>query len=234
MTAFFSIIRLLLLCVWSLFCILFAGLAYFLTFQKSTMLFLAKRLWARPALIILGARVKVSGLENISKSKHYLIMANHASYSDIPALFRILPFYLHFIAKIELKKVPLLGWYMAKSGMIFIERNNKSKSVESINAAAKLIKKGKSVVIFPEGTSGNNGEISVFKKGGFHLARASESTILPIRIKGTERVWPSHQNLKIRGGKVEIIIGKPIEFEDYASIELDELVVNVRDTIISL
>lgn len=234
MTAFFSIIRLFLLGIWSLFCILFAGLAYFLTFQKSTMLFLAKRLWARPALIILGARVKVSGLENLTRDEHYLIMANHASYSDIPTLFRVLPFYLHFIAKIELKKVPLLGWYMAKSGMIFIERNNKLKSVESINDAAKLIKTGKSVVIFPEGTSGNNGEISVFKKGGFHLAKASESTILPIRIKGSQHVWPSHQNLKIKGGKVEVIIGQPIKYEEYASIALDEFVLHVRDTIINL
>jgi len=220
--------------IWSLISILVATLAYFLTFQKNVMLFLAKHMWSRPLLIILGSRVKVSGKENLVKGQHYLIMANHTSYSDIPALFRAVPFNLHYVAKAELKKVPFLGWYMKNSGMIFIERQNKVKSKESIDAAGELIKAGKSVVIFPEGTTSKSGEIAEFKKGGMHLAMASESMILPIRIKGSKKVWPSDSNFKLRGGKIEVIIDKPIPFEEYKDSEFDEFLPELRQQIIDL
>ncbi|OIQ36775.1 MAG: hypothetical protein BM555_02050 [Crocinitomix sp. MedPE-SWsnd] len=176
----------------------------------------------------------MSGKEHLEKGQHYLIIANHTSYSDIPALFRAVPFNLHYVAKAELKKVPFLGWYMKKSGMIFIDRQNKQRSKASIDEAGDLVKQGKSVVIFPEGTTSDTGEIAPFKKGGMHLAMASESVILPIRIKGSKKVWPSTSNFKLRGGKIEVIIDKPIPFEEYKDADLDVFLPNLRQQIIDL
>lgn len=229
-----SIIKLLLIVVWSILSIILATLVYFLCFQPNVMLFLAKHLWARPVILILGGRVKVRGKENLKKGEHYLIIANHTSYSDIPSLFRAVPFYLHFIAKAELRKVPLLGWYMSKSGMIFIDRQNKTKSRESLSDAAALIKKGKSVVIFPEGTTSDDGKIAPFKKGGMHLALESESTILPVRIKGTNKIWPSANYFNLRSGKVEVIIGEPIPHSIYKEEELDVFLPRLRQQIIEM
>jgi len=229
-----SVIKLLIIAIWSILCITTATLVYLVSFQKNVMLFLAKNLWARPMLIFVGSRVVVHGKEKLTKGQHYLIMANHASYADIPALFRALPFYLHFIAKMELKKVPFLGWYMGLSGMIFIDRQNKVKSKQSIDAAAELIKKGKSVVIYPEGTTSQDGKIHRFKKGGLHLALASESVILPVRIKGTFKAWPNNSNFKLRGGKIDVFIGNPIPFEDYKNRDHDEFIDEVREEVIAL
>ena len=220
--------------VWSFLSIMMATLLYFITFQRSVMLLLAKYMWAKPVLLLFGARIKVTGLENLEKGQHYLIIANHTSYSDIPVLFSKLPFYIHFIAKEELRKVPFLGWYMDRSGMIFIDRKNKTKSRESIQNAGKLIKAGKSVVIFPEGTTSKSGEIGEFKKGGMHLAHASESLILPIRITGTRKIWPSKSYTNLRWGKVEVIISKPIPFEEYKDQNIDLFVEKLRQEIIGL
>jgi 1-acyl-sn-glycerol-3-phosphate acyltransferase len=80
--------------------------------------------------------------------------------------FEPCPLLLNFIGKAELRKVPFLGFYMKMSGMIFINRSNPRKSYESIASAAALIKDGKNVVIFPEGTTSEDGEIMPFKRGG--------------------------------------------------------------------
>ncbi|MEO9531904.1 MAG: lysophospholipid acyltransferase family protein [Crocinitomicaceae bacterium] len=234
MIAIFSILKLLVLAIWSFLSIMSATLLYFLSFQKKIMLVLAKYMWAKPILLVFGARIKVTGLENIEKGQHYLIMANHTSYSDIPVLFSKMPFYIHFIAKQELRKVPFLGWYMDLAGMIFIDRQNKAKSRESIDAAGELIKAGKSVVIFPEGTTSKTGEIGPFKKGGMHLALASESLILPIRITGTRKIWPSKSFTNLRWGKVEVIIDKPIPYAAYQHADLDEFVLDLRQKIVDL
>ena len=229
-----SIIKLVLIVTWSMVSIIIASVLYLLCFQSNLMLFLAKHLWARPVMLVLLGRVKVHGKENLKKGEHYLIIANHTSYSDIPTLFRSVPFYLHFIAKAELRKVPFLGWYMAKSGMIFIDRQNKSKSKRSLGKAGELIKTGKSVVIFPEGTTSEDGVIMPFKKGGIHLAHESQSTILPVRIKGTNRLWPSENMLKMRSSKVEVIIGEPITYESYKERDHNEFLEELRQQIIEM
>jgi 1-acyl-sn-glycerol-3-phosphate acyltransferase len=234
MRALFSILKIAIMLIWSMFCIAFATVIYLLTFQKKIPLFLAKFMWARVFLIIIGARVKTVGKENIKKGQHYLVIANHSSYSDIATLFKALPFHLNFIGKSELKKVPFLGWYMKMSGMIFIDRKNARKSKVSLNEATDVLKKGKSVVIFPEGTTSITGDIAPFKKGGMVLAHDAESTILPIRIDGTANVWPSDNNLNMKSGKVLVTIGKPIPFAEYQNQNTSEFLKDLRQTIIDL
>jgi 1-acyl-sn-glycerol-3-phosphate acyltransferase len=191
-------------------------------------------MWAKPMLLLFGARIKVTGLEHLTKGQHNLIMSNHTSYLDIMVLLSRMPFYIHFIAKQELRKVPFLGWYMETAGMIFIDRQNKKKSLDSIRAAGKLIQSGKNVVIFPEGTTSKTGEIGSFKKGGIHLAMASESLILPIRIIGTGKIWPNKSFTNLRWGKVEVIIDKPIPFEDYKEQDQKKFAAKLRQQIVDL
>ncbi len=191
-------------------------------------------MWAPICLRIMGARLKIEGLENIEKGKHYVIMANHSSYLDIPVLFKSMPFNIHFVGKKELKKVPFLGWYMAISGMIFIDRSNAKKAKKSIEDAIKLVKKGFNVVIFPEGTTSETGEIAAFKKGGFVMAKDSESPILPIRIQNTSIVWPSDNNLKLKSHEVVVKIGKPVPFEEYNQKGLRENMTDFREIIVSM
>ena len=185
-------------------------------------------------LFLLGARVKVIGKENIQKGQRYLVMANHTSYADIPALFRGLPLYLRFIGKDELRKVPFLGFYMKISGMIFIDRSNPRKGRSSIINAADIAKSGKNVVIFPEGTTIEGDTIEPFKRGLQLLANEAESTILPVRIRGTHKVWPSNSNLKIRGGKITVTIGKPIPFERYKDKKTTEFLKEMHQELTSL
>lgn len=215
MLALLSILKLILILLWSLLAIVLATITYVFTWSPRIPVFLAKHLWSRTMLFLLGARVKVHGKKHVKKGQPYLIMANHTSYADIPALFRGLPLYIRFIGKDELRKVPFLGFYMKLAGMIFIDRSNPRKGRESIINAANIIKSGKNVVIFPEGTTIEGDQVAAFKRGLHLLAEDAKAPILPVRIKGTHKVWPGNTNLKIRGGKITIIIGEPIPYETF-------------------
>ena len=226
-----TVIRLIVFGAWSVFCILVSFLFSVLIFSKKPIEVFAYRLWARPALFLLGTRVKTVGKQQIQKGVPYVVMANHCSYLDIPSLYVSLPVTLHFVAKKELKRMPFLGWYLQLSGTVLIDRKNTAAAKESLAEAAKKVKKGHHVVIFPEGTASKTGEMNAFKKGGFFLAEEAGATIVPVHIKGTYNVWPSADKLKIKPGVVEVIIGKPIPPEEYMQLKMEQRVDHVRSII---
>jgi 1-acyl-sn-glycerol-3-phosphate acyltransferase len=182
----------------------------------------------------MGAKLKVIGRENIEAGHSYVVMGNHCSYLDIPALFIAMPFHIHFIAKKELRKMPFLGWYMMLSDMIFIDRKNTAKAKESLADAVKLVSKGKHVVIFPEGTASKNGAMNTFKKGGFFMAEDAEAYIIPTHIKGTFKIFPSSNKLNMRRGTITVCIGKPISPEEYTKFEMDKRVDFIKQKILDL
>lgn len=185
--------------------------------NRQTAVKMARTVWGPGVLFILGGRLNIQGVESINRTKPYIIMANHLSYLDIPTLFASVPLNIHFIAKKELKKVPFLGWYMMATGMIFIDRKNTKAAKESLKAAGSLIRKGKTVLIFPEGTTSLTGELIPFKKGGFHLALEAGVDILPVSIKGTNKVWPENNAIKFKRGTIDVNIGSPLSVKEYTT-----------------
>lgn len=214
--------------LWTIVCISTSLVVLLVTFSRKMPLVMARGIWSPGILFLASAKTKISGMENIVEGKTYIVAANHSSYLDIPIAFRVLPLNLHFIAKKELKKVPFLGWYMMATGMIFINRSNNRESSQSLKDAAKLIHDGKTVLIFPEGTVSQDGQIKRFKKGGFHLALEAGVEILPISLKGTNEVWPTDSNTNFKKGIVTVNIGKPISLENYSYNQLNDLTKEVE------
>lgn len=233
MRAIVSIVKLFFFGLWSFISILLGGLLYLFRI-KFGMEWVAKHFWSPVVLPLLGAKISCENLDQISPKKSYLIMANHNSFIDIPVLFKTLPFYTYFIAKKELKKVPLLGWYIKAYGMIFIDRSDRIKAQKSIEIAGELIANGKHVIIFPEGTKSKDGLIAPFKKGGFHLAQQANVDILPVKIEGARNVWPNKQSLQLKSGKIHVKIGKPISQNELRQKEIAEQVTFVRQYIMEL
>ncbi len=177
-----------------------------------------------------GAKMSTKGKENLDPTKPYIFVSNHQSYLDIPTLFQTIPHNLHFIAKKEVKWIPFIGWYMMGTGMIFVDRSNKAKARVSIEKAAKLIKKGKDVLMFPEGTRSKDGKLMDFKGGAFKLAKAAGVAIVPVAIKGTDKILPPG-TFYIKPNPVEVLIGKPIASEN---LEMGELIRKSRQAVLDL
>jgi len=219
--------------LWSILCISTSLILMVLLFNRKVPLIMARTIWAPGILWLYGVKLEISGAHHIDKKRPIIFVSNHLSYLDIPCLFSALPVNLHFMAKKQLKKVPFLGWFMMATGMIFVDRKNKNKALKSIDKAAHLIKQGRNVLIFPEGSRSVDGEVGNFKKGAFQLALKSGSDIIPVALEGTDKIW-SGKSFRTNPGAARLVIGSPIENGSYSSDNAILLSKQVRQKIISL
>ncbi|MGE0785282.1 MAG: lysophospholipid acyltransferase family protein [Sandaracinaceae bacterium] len=191
------------------------------------------RFWARSVARGIGLRVDTFGLERIDATATYILMANHQSHVDIVTLFTGLPMVPGFLAKAELSRVPVFGRAMKAGGHVFVERGQHREAIAALDRAAEDLRRGGSIVIFPEGTRSRRREVLPFKKGGFHLAKKARVPVVPIGLRGTADILPKHENA-IRPGRVEVHIGEPIQPETFAAMSVDALSELVRDRICEL
>ena len=198
--------------------------------KKGELPHLVARVWGRT--ILFGARIKVTvkNPANLDPNRSYIYMSNHQSNFDIPVLLAYLPVQFRWLAKVELFRIPIFGFAMQRAGYISIDRSNRKSAILSLKRAAEIIRGGVSVMIFPEGTRSRDGNIHIFKSGGFILAIDSGVPIVPVIIHGT---WPimSKDRLRIRPGNVVLEIEKPVETSPYSRSDKAELMEKVRQII---
>ena len=181
--------------------------------------------WCRSILRISGVKVEVHGREQLSETKGHVYIANHVSWYDIFALAAIIPRYT-WIAKAELRKLPLFGRACEAAGIVFIDRDNKKAAFESYRRAAEDVKRGRSVIIHPEGTRGKDYHLRPFKKGPFVLAIASQSPLIPTLVHGTREIMPKGSFL-IRKGTVHLHFLEPVPTQGYTYEDRSELMEKV-------
>lgn len=134
-------------------------------------------------------KLNVSGLENIDKKKTYVIVANHQSLADIIVLYQIKAQF-KWVAKESLFKVPFVGWCMSLAKHIKLERGDFSSIKKIYREAAEWLRKGVSVLFFPEGTRSDTGEMNEFQNGAFKLAIKEKKPVLPVSLSGTRDAIP--------------------------------------------
>lgn len=188
-------------------------------------------LWSKVMLFICATKVEVIGEKNIPRGTPQVLMANHQSDFDILITLAHVPGQFRWIAKKELFTIPIFGQAMRSAGYIEIDRQNHEKAMQSLDLAAIRIRQGKSVMTFPEGTRSRNGEIKAFKQGTFYLAIQSGAPIVPISIIGSGDIMPK-RSLKVKPGRVKLVIDKPIDTKDYTLENRQELIERVRQVII--
>ena len=185
------------------------------------------RTWAAGLARGWGVEVEASGLEHLQTEAPIVLMANHQSHADGVALFVALPVLPVFLAKRELRAVPIFGRAMETGGHVFIDRGRHQSAVETIENAARTLRPGHPLLVFPEGTRGRRPEISTFKKGGFHLARKAEVDIVPIGIRGSRAVWP-RERASALPGRISLHVGAPIRAREVVETPLEELIERTR------
>lgn len=202
-----------------------------LTWNTGVGSWMARKLWAPFLLRISGSRVVVHGAENVDPRQPTIYVSNHQSTIDIPALFIALPVNLRFVAKSQLRWVPVLGWYMWAAGHVFIDRSRGRRAFEALEKAALQIKNGKSILVYPEGTRSPDGRIFPFKRGSFALALRAGVRLCPVTIEGSYKVMPKN-SWRITPGDIHVKIGPPIDPKPFGD-DRDKLMEKVRDVIIA-
>ncbi len=192
------------------------------------------RVWAQWLMWATGCRVRVEGLENIALDRPQVFASNHVSHVDVIALAAQIPKPFRFVAKKELAKIPLFGQAWRSAGHISVDRGDRASAVASLDAAGRLIREdNSSVVIFPEGTRGDGGEMLPFKKGAFMLALRTGVEIVPAAVIGTRAVLPKGSG-RLRAGPVVVRFGAPIDTTRFNEDTRDALIDEVRARIEAL
>lgn len=172
-------------------------------------------------------KVIVEGKEKIDQKQAYVIVPNHQSMLDI-VIFNMLHHRLRWISKIEVFKIPVLGWEMRMVKYIELERGNKHSVVRMMEKCVSSLREGISIVIFPEGTRSLTGAIGKFKTGAFQLAIKTDKPLLPVLIDGTGDVLPKN-GLTFRINKViRIKVLDPIFPGQFGTGDPEELAARVN------
>ena len=188
------------------------------------------RIWSKSILFVSGIEVFVAGLANIDTSKSYIYMSNHRSNFDIPVLLGCLPIQFRWLAKAELFKIPIFGRAMSGAGYVKIDRFNRESAFKSIDEVAAKMKNGVSVMIFPEGTRSEDGDVKPFKKGGFVMAVDTGAPIVPAILRGTRSIM-AKGSWRINPGNVTLAIEKPIDTSGFTRDTKENLIKKVRSVI---
>jgi 1-acyl-sn-glycerol-3-phosphate acyltransferase len=188
------------------------------------------RLWSRLVLWTSRVRWTASRDPALDPSKPCVYAANHQSQFDIPALTLAMPSDFRMVAKRSLLYVPIFGWALWLAGFIFIDRSNRTKAIRSLDRAARRLRHGTSLVLFPEGTRSRDGALLPFKRGGFILAIQAGVPIVPVTIRGGIEVLPKG-SLRIRPGTIRVHFGAPVKTTGYTYESREALIEKVRESI---
>ena len=191
------------------------------------------RIWSGWILRSLGIPLVVDGRERLEPGQTYVLMSNHQSVFDIFALFRAFDRPFRMVAKRILFWIPILGWSMGMCGFIPIDRSNRESAIRSLHRAARKIRSGVSVLVFPEGTRSRDGMLHPFKKGGFMLALEAGVPVVPVVVLGTDAIMEKG-SLKVGRANVTVRIGAPIETSGRGVGGRDRLMDEVRRAMIDL
>lgn len=189
------------------------------------------RKWTYFTINIIGMEIEVEGYDNIP-DKTCVFMGNHQSILDIPVMRYSTQRTLDFVAKKELAKAPLIGYWITHVKSVTIDRDNVREGMKAINQAVNNIKDGYNFTIFPEGTRSKDGKIHEFKRGSIKIATKSKAPIVPVAIKGTSACFEDSKEFV--PGKVKVIFGEPIETENLSKEVEKELMLRVEESVRNL
>lgn len=232
MWALLSIFQILFIALWTIVNALWMVPAILMGGSRLAM-WAAGEVWSFGLLWLCGVKVDVRNRHLSHEHAPCIYVANHSSHFDIPALFFLSRVPLYFVAKKELKKIPLFGTVLTLIGMILIDRSNRADAMRSMRAAGMKIRSGKHVVTFPEGTRSSTGEVGIFKRGSFIMALAGDVPVVPVAITGSRDVLKKG-SYTIKPGRITVTYGEPLYPSNFESSDPDSFANEARRQVIEL
>jgi 1-acyl-sn-glycerol-3-phosphate acyltransferase len=192
-------------------------------------IWLARRAWGPMGLWLAGVRVEVVQLAPPPEGPA-IFASNHESILDPWALFMAIPRSLRFVAKAELFRIPIFGWYLRLARFVSVDRKNHTRAVAALKAAGQVVRSGTSLIVFPEGTRSVDGRVHAFKKGPFVLAEEAQVPVVPVTVVGAAALVRKGR-MEVTPGTIRIAIGPAVLPSDHP--DKNELLREVRRRVIA-
>lgn len=160
-------------------------------------------------------RIRVHGLEKYPKHDGLLVCSNHQSFLDPLILGVVCPRPVNYLGRKSLFKFSLMSWFLTWNDTIAIDRS--ATGIGGMKETLRRIKRGESVVMFPEGTRTPDGEFHKLMLGFCAVAKRSRSTLMPIGFDGAFQAYSRDMKFPLPG-RIHVVMGEPITYEDYESL----------------
>ncbi len=187
----------------------------------------------RVVIFLSGTKLEVIGRDNIPDDKPVLYVGNHRSYFDTIICYTLVKGLTGFVAKIEIKKIPILRNWMNSLHCVFIDRKDMRQGLKAILQCIEHVKNGISICIFPEGTRNKDKGMLEYKEGSMKIAEKTGCPIIPMAITGTAEIFEKHSPW-IKKSHVTVTFGEPIYVDTLSSEDKKRLGAYTRDIILSM
>lgn len=175
-------------------------------------------------------RFRVGGVFPTNPRNPYVAVSNHESFVDI-LLISHLPWEMKWLSKIEILRIPVLGWDMWLAGDVPVERGTARSAVKAMRRCREILQREKvSVIIFPEGTRSPTRDLLPFKDGAFRLAIDAGVPILPMVVRGTGNALPKH-GWRFGPSDAEVRVLEPVPTTGMTAADVPALRDRVRELI---
>jgi 1-acyl-sn-glycerol-3-phosphate acyltransferase len=175
-------------------------------------------------------RFRSFGTPNMPAEGPVLVCSNHQSNLDPVLVGMVFERRLNFVARKSLFGFAPLRWLIQFLDAIPIDRDG--MGLEGIKESIRRLRRDEAVLIFPEGTRTNDGEMAELKPGFCALARRTKAALLPVAIDGAYQAWPRNAKT-IRFCRIQVRVGLPMYFDDYTEIDDEQLVTELHGRIMA-
>lgn len=159
-------------------------------------------------------KITFEGVDQIDSHKTYVLVANHQSFLDILLLYGLFKPY-KWVTKQEIIDVPMVGWNCILNNYVIIKRGDLKSIKEMMHTCRDWLKRGVSIMMFPEGTRSEDGEIHEFRDGSFRLAAECGVPVVPIVVEGTHEILPKHAKWVKFRANITIRVLPPVNPADF-------------------
>lgn len=165
--------------------------------------------WAWGLLRVAGVRLQVTPARPSWPAGPAILVANHASLLDIPILCAVFGRAPRFVAKMELSRVPLLAFYMRRTGALLVDRRRGRQAASALDEVAARLGEGNPFCFFAEGARHADGAVHPFRVGAFRVAQGANVPVVPVAIVGSHLALPPG-GIAPRRATVGVCVGDPI------------------------
>ena len=184
------------------------------------------QLWSRGLLWLTGTRLRIHGKENIPSKSNYLILANHTSLFDIPAIMAVFP-YVSWLGREYLTRIPLFNHMQKRMNFVAVSKNPGADVRriirQSVSSSSRF-----TIALFPEGTRTTDGRLQPFKRGFIHIMRGANLDILPVQLNGLYEIKPKNRFTILPFRRCEVVIHPPLHFNELVELPNPEIIERVK------
>jgi 1-acyl-sn-glycerol-3-phosphate acyltransferase len=186
--------------------------------------------WAHLLFLLNGRMIHVRGSVNVTPGAPCLVVANHASMFDIPALMAAVPG-VAIMGRDYLMRIPVFGMLLRVLHYVPIDTRSTRSARNALDQAARTVRAGIPLGIFPEGTRTETGRVQSLKRGFVHILRASGGALVPVHISGTFALKPKGSFVMNPRDRIEVTVGSPVANAELVKLSDEEILAKVKSMI---